>query len=110
MDGDGDTDVLAAFIFGAGSIAWYENRLLECGNGLVESGEECDDGGIEPGDGCSETCIVEPGSTCTGEPSVCITGIPAVSDWGLVVMGLLVLVAGTIVTTQQGRAKESATC
>jgi len=106
MDGDGDTDVLAAFNFGAGSIAWYENRLLECGNGLVESGEECDDGDIEPGDGCSETCMVEPGSKCTGEPSVCITGIPAVSTWGLAVMGLTILCAGTIVQirrTAQGK-------
>jgi predicted outer membrane repeat protein len=36
--------------------------------------------------------------------------VPTVSDWGLAVMALLTLVAGTIVTTQRGRAKKPGTC
>ncbi len=45
----------------------------ECGNDIVETGEECDDGNITGGDGCSPTCqyeatcgndLVEPGEQC----------------------------------------------
>ena len=68
-----------------------------CGDGLLDAGEFCDDGNTDDGDGCSSTCTVEPDSTCTGEPSVCITGIPVVSTWGLGVMVLLLLSAGTVV-------------
>jgi cysteine-rich repeat protein len=47
----------------------------ECGNWLVEAGEECEDGNTFPGDGCSPEClleafcgnsIVEPGEKCDG--------------------------------------------
>jgi len=31
----------------------------ECGNTVVESGEECDDGNVVDGDGCSALCAVE---------------------------------------------------
>ena len=31
----------------------------ECGNAVVEEGEECDDGNTESGDGCSATCTDE---------------------------------------------------
>ena len=42
--------------------------------------------------------MVEDGWNCTGEPSVCTpAGIPTVSEWGLIVMSLLVLTAGTLV-------------
>ncbi|PIR48251.1 hypothetical protein COU80_05480 [Candidatus Peregrinibacteria bacterium CG10_big_fil_rev_8_21_14_0_10_55_24] len=47
---------------------------VDCGNGVVETGEGCDDGNISfswQQDGCSETCTVEPGYVCTGAPSVC---------------------------------------
>ena len=43
----------------------------ECGNGVVDSGEECDDGGKANGDGCSASCTVErdPATyTCPGAP------------------------------------------
>lgn len=31
----------------------------ECGNTVVESGEECDDGNVNDADGCSSTCAIE---------------------------------------------------
>ncbi|MCB9702288.1 MAG: DUF4215 domain-containing protein [Myxococcales bacterium] len=46
----------------------------ECGNGIVEAGEECDDGNLIDGDGCEATCqigdllcgnsVLDPGETC----------------------------------------------
>jgi aldose sugar dehydrogenase len=50
----------------------------ECGDGLVEFGEQCDDGNLISGDGCSNICILEsiemciqnfnnlPDATCNG--------------------------------------------
>ncbi|TVQ97277.1 MAG: DUF4215 domain-containing protein [Deltaproteobacteria bacterium] len=47
-------------------------REGDCGNGILEPGEQCDDGNVEDGDGCSSTCRVEPGWRCDdSEPSVC---------------------------------------
>lgn len=46
----------------------------ECGNGVVEDGEQCDDGQSPPAnsDGCSSTCQVEPDWSCDeSEPSTC---------------------------------------
>jgi len=42
---------------------------LECGNGIVQDGEECDDGNNIPGDGCENDCTVTDDSTTmiTGE-------------------------------------------
>ncbi|MBX3250325.1 MAG: hypothetical protein KF901_24315 [Myxococcales bacterium] len=42
-------------------------NLAECGNGILEAGEECDDGNTTNGDGCNERCEVEldPGAGCT---------------------------------------------
>jgi MYXO-CTERM domain-containing protein len=31
----------------------------QCGNAIVESGEQCDDGNAQSGDGCSDECLIE---------------------------------------------------
>lgn len=44
----------------------------QCGNGVLDPGEECDDGNTSDGDGCTSTCtlprcgngVVEPGEQC----------------------------------------------
>ena len=42
------------------------NRIcIDCGNKLVESGEQCDDGNFVNGDGCSSSCNVETVWECT---------------------------------------------
>ncbi|MBK6514128.1 MAG: DUF4215 domain-containing protein [Polyangiaceae bacterium] len=43
----------------------------ECGDGVVDDGEDCDDGNTSADDGCSPACAVDVGFECTGEPSVC---------------------------------------
>ena len=35
----------------------------ECGNTIVESGEQCDDGNTEDGDGCSAACALDDGGS-----------------------------------------------
>jgi cysteine-rich repeat protein len=61
-----------------------------CGDGdLCPETEECDDGNTDDDDGCSSTCAIP---------------IPTVSEWGMVVMGLLVLVAGTVVVMRRRTA------
>jgi cysteine-rich repeat protein len=47
---------------------------IECGNGIVEAGEQCDDGNLVSGDGCSSTCTTEvvtpPGDGGGGTPII----------------------------------------
>lgn len=56
-----------------------------CGDDVVDTGEACDDGNMMNGDGCSSACEVEEGV------------IPTVSEWGLILMTLLLLTIGKIV-------------
>lgn len=35
------------------------NCQINCGNGVVDTGEECDDGNTVDGDGCSAACLKE---------------------------------------------------
>ena len=44
-----------------------------CGNLLIDPGEECDDGNILENDGCSSACLVESGFSCSSLtlPSEC---------------------------------------
>ena len=59
-----------------GVIGWYVDEIqvyscqdegggLQCGNSVLDPGEQCDDGNTSNGDGCSNTCQVESGWTCT---------------------------------------------
>lgn len=56
----------------------------DCGNGIINQGEECDDGNLVNGDGCSSKCtleqcgnrILDPGEVCddgalNGTPGHC---------------------------------------
>ncbi|MBI5507090.1 MAG: DUF3494 domain-containing protein [Deltaproteobacteria bacterium] len=40
---------------------------IQCGDGLVQQGEECDDGNTTDGDGCDSSCVVEPCWVCVAE-------------------------------------------
>jgi len=75
-----------------------------CGDRLIDAGEQCDDGNTAGGDGCSALCTIEEHWECSGEPSVCRSTIPTVSEWGLVAMTLLVLMAGTVVLAKRPAA------
>ncbi len=45
---------------------------LECGNGVIDPGEQCDDGNSASGDCCSAGCQFEPaGSVCNDDGLVC---------------------------------------
>jgi len=59
--------------------------------GLCSSGAACSNGFCESGENCA---------TC---PSDCCPGIPAITKWGLIVLALLTLSAGTLIP--QSRAK-----
>jgi cysteine-rich repeat protein len=55
----GDTAIVGAYGNGdAGdrSGSAYVYLELNCGNGVLDVGEQCDDGNIADGDGCDETC------------------------------------------------------
>ena len=45
--------------------------LEDCGDGILDFGEQCDDDGLDLGDGCSEFCQIEQGWFCYGVPSHC---------------------------------------
>lgn len=59
-------------------LFWFNLTLrnIECGDGIISTGEVCDDGNIDNDDGCTASCAIEAWRECTGEPSVC-TEIPA---------------------------------
>jgi len=84
---DGDTHYCIAF-----NVLESEE---ECGNGIVETGEQCDPGPDVPGDCCSATCQFESSSqtcrsstgvcdvaeTCTGSSAQCPSDLIRASDY-----------------------------
>lgn len=78
-------------------------RPTGCGNAIVNVGEQCDDGNGAGGDCCSATCSYEaPGQACTrfGNPGTCNGGgvcvpaaIPTLSEWGVILLAGLMLLA-----------------
>ena len=77
---EGGDSVKLRFDFGVdgcdGAVSWYVDEVefyscssevppSDCGNSVLDEGEQCDDGNIYGGDGCSTTCQVETGWECT---------------------------------------------
>lgn len=83
------TDVVFRVSFTDGSEGIYVATvpLNVCGNGILEAGETCDDGNTIDDDACYSTCRWR---------------IPAVSEWGLTILALLVILAGTIMLRRRG--------
>jgi len=56
----------------------------ECGNLLLETGEQCDDGNLDNGDGCSSTCQIEtpepPQFSCDDLPDAIIPAANRIMD------------------------------
>ena len=69
---------------------WVATLASTCGDGIVNLGEECDDGNDHEGDSCLSTCKINSAPIPAGAP------IPAASKWGLVVMGLSLLICGSV--------------
>jgi cysteine-rich repeat protein len=45
-----------------GVRTWFKaQRIVECGDGILEGDEQCDDGNLADGDCCSSTCELEAG-------------------------------------------------
>jgi cysteine-rich repeat protein len=69
--------------------------LIECGNGMLEPGEQCDDGNVLDGDCCDAACQCEPagslcsdGVYCNGEETcdgagMCLAGTPVDCNDGI---------------------------
>ncbi len=100
--------------------ACSNNCTQGCGNGIVNTGEECDDGNAIDEDGCTNSCtlpfcgdgIVQAGEECDGlnnaacDGEECLadctctppppTDIPTMSEWGLVVLTLLLLTGAKV--------------
>jgi cysteine-rich repeat protein len=54
-----DSQIASGTPYAANSCESSPNPETECGNDILESGEECDDGNTFDNDGCSAVCIVE---------------------------------------------------
>jgi cysteine-rich repeat protein len=52
----------------------------DCGNGVVEAGEQCDDGNTVDDDGCTSSCTVPGGTTTTTEPAPTTTLTPTTTE------------------------------
>ena len=64
------TDPLFADLIYENNVAEAICPSLDCGNGVVDTGEQCDDGNKLGGDCCSEFCTTEPYCQCN-DPANC---------------------------------------
>ncbi len=91
-DCDGADDGLCSGLCGTGDAATACSCPTPvCGNGTQEVGEQCDLGAGNGAVGC-----IIPDCVCTGDCKIATDIVPAVSEWGLVVMVLIGLAAGTV--------------
>jgi cysteine-rich repeat protein len=67
----------------------------ECGNGVVEAGEDCDDGNVADGDACPSSCIT---ATTTTSPPATTTTVPVTTT----VPRSTTTLPGATTTTVQG--------
>ncbi len=54
---EGDPDILEADAGDGGEVP--DVVLEDCGDGVLDEGEQCDDGNLDAGDGCDEACRLE---------------------------------------------------
>jgi cysteine-rich repeat protein len=89
-------------------------RPTACGNGRVTAGEQCDDGNTNAGDCCRPDCTYDPtGTECSTPPfptGACdgnghCVGIPTLSQWGVILLSLLML-AAVLYDRQRGIAAD----
>lgn len=75
-----DKDGNAVPVDGVVDIGAYEYQSGvvsgECGNGVLETGEQCDDGNNADGDGCTSNCLVEG----IGDGTICGNGIMEIGE------------------------------
>lgn len=62
---------LGAYGTNAGGQVRFALQTADCGNSVVEVGEDCDDGGTLGGDCCSATCQYEPNGSSCSDGDVC---------------------------------------
>lgn len=77
---DAGDNVRLRFNFGVdtcfGEVGWYVDEVevynceaelapSDCGNGVIDAGEQCDDGNNFIGDGCSNVCQIDEGWQCS---------------------------------------------
>lgn len=96
---DGTYDIVLSAFSGGNQVASTSIRVIigagggpACGNGILNPGEECD--GAIAGNCASGICNPD----CTCEP---VAPVPTVSEWGLAIMVLVGLSAGTIMFSRK---------
>ena len=108
FDGDGDLDVLSAS-YSDGKVAWYENdggsppifteHVISTNAALAAFVFATD----VDGDGDTDVLSASPNDSKIAwyENTTPPPDIPTVSEWGLIVMTLLMLTVGTLVYTRR---------
>jgi cysteine-rich repeat protein len=80
---------------------------IECGNGIIETGEQCDDGNTVSGDGCSSTCtteVVTPPGNGGGGGTPVVTNISVAPTQFNINLVLNTNIQETIRVTNNGRS------